>query len=240
MSINAVKRFIPVSTRRTLRLIELKGRNLLNRILAPWRSDRANYPLVVAVNSHNVETVSLIRDTKSQMVAEIGIYEGHTSLEIAKVLNGSGELHLFDYQDRVDDVGRKIERAGFKNIKMFGSSYKLLDSYNWQLAKLIETIDLPIYDYVFLDGAHTFAIDALTFFLADRLLKIGGYFDFDDYYWKLGSSSSLSPERFPLTAKLYTREQIDACQVEMIVRLLVRKSGRYREVVENKVFQKTS
>jgi Methyltransferase domain len=240
MSINAAKRFIPAPTRRTLRLIELNGRNLLDRILAPWRSDRANYPRVVAVNSHNVETVNLIRDTKSQMVAEIGIYEGHTSLEIAKVLNGSGELHLFDYQDRVDDVGRKIERAGFKNIRTFGSSYKLLDSYNWQLAKLIEANDLPIYDYVFLDGAHTFAIDALTFFLADRLLKTGGYFDFDDYYWKLGSSPSLSPEKFPLTAKLYTGEQIDVCQVEMIVRLLVRKSGRYREVVENKAFQKTS
>jgi hypothetical protein len=240
MSINAVKRLIPASTNRALRSIELNGRNLLGRIPALWGSDRANYPRVVAVEGHDVETVNLIRDTKSQTVAEIGIYEGHTSLAIAKILNGSGELHLFDYQDRIDDVKKKIERAGYNNIRTFGSSYKLLDSYNWQLAKLIEKNDCPIYDYIFLDGAHTFAIDALTFFLADRLLKIGGYFDFDDYYWKLGTSPTLRPERFPLTAKLYTREQIDTGQVEMIVRLLVRKSGRYRELVENKVFQKTS
>jgi hypothetical protein len=44
---------------------------------------------------------------------------------------------------------------------------------------------MSFHDYVFLDGAHTFAIDALTFFLTDRLLKIGGHFDFDDYSWKL-------------------------------------------------------
>jgi len=103
---------------------------------------------------------------------------------------------------------------------------------------LLGTSDGPIYDYVFLDGAHTFAIDALTFFLADKLLKVGGHMDFDDYGWSLGSSPSLSPARFPLTAKLYTQEQIDLPQVKMIVDILVRKSGRYVEVVNDKVFQK--
>lgn len=192
-SIAFVRGVVRASITRRLRSIEFKGRNLLNRISALWGDERSRYPRVVAVGSHNVETVGLIADTKSQMVAEIGIYEGRTSLEIAKVLNGSGELHLFDYQDRVDAARRKIERAGFKNIRTFGSSYKLLDSYNWQLAKQIEKNEMPIYDYVFLDGAHTFAIDALTFFLADRLLKVGGYFDFDDYSWKLATSPALRP-----------------------------------------------
>src|SRR5262249_44154393 len=156
---------------------------------------------------------------------------GHTSLELAKALNGSGELHLFDYYDRVDAVKEKIAEAGFHNVKTYGSSYKLLDSYNWHLAKLIETTNEPIFDYIFIDGAHTFAVDALTFFLGDRLLKVGGYMDFDDYGWTLASSPSLNPERFPLTAKLYTREQIDAEQVRMIVDLLVRKEGKYAEIV---------
>jgi hypothetical protein len=108
------------------------------------------------------------------------------------------------------------------------------------LAKLIERSDGPIFDYIFIDGAHTFAIDGLTFFLADQLLKPGGYVDFDDYTWSLAISSSLRPERFPLTSKLYTREQIDTPQVKMVVDLLVRKSERYTEVYSNKVFRKTS
>ena len=157
---------------------------------------------------------------------------------IGKFLNGEGELHLFDYEDRVTDVATTLKAAGFHNIRMFGSSYKLLDSYSWSLAKVLEQNAEPIYDYVFLDGAHTWAVDALTTFLVDRLLKAGGYLDFDDYDWTLSESPSLNPQVFPLTGKLYTGEQIAAKQVKMIVDLIMRRDSRYREVVPNKVFQK--
>jgi len=72
------------------------------------------------------------------------------------------------------------------------------------------------------------------------MLKVGGHIDFDDYHWTLGKSPALRPERFPLTGKMFTREQIDTEQVKMIVELLVRRSGRYDEVVENKIFKKLS
>jgi predicted O-methyltransferase YrrM len=214
------------------------GRNLVARWAGYFGSEKANYPRFVAVDTANGKTVSFVRSTGARMIAEIGIYHGHTSLEFAKYLNGAGELHLFDYADRVETVRQQLAAAGFNNVKTFGSSYKLLDSYNWCLAKLIEQHGGPIYDYIFLDGAHTFAIDALTFFLADKLLEVGGHIDFDDYHWTLGSSPALRPERFPLTGKMFTREQIDAEQVQMIVELLVRRSGRYDEVVENKIFRK--
>jgi predicted O-methyltransferase YrrM len=218
--------------------LRMRAKNLTFRALNIF-SDRKNYPGTLKVTVTNLETVEWVRKTNSKIVAEVGIYEGGTSTEIAKILPKEGELHLFDFADRVSSVASKLEKAGFKNVKQFGCSYKLLDSYNWPLAKLIQTKDLPIYDYVFLDGAHTFAIDALTFFLADRLLKVGGHMDFDDYAWTLGASPTLRPERFPLTARLYTREQIDARQVQMIIELLVRKSGRYQEVKKDKIFRKT-
>lgn len=219
--------------------LKMMTANFASRVTHAF-SDRKNYPANVSVYAPNSETVEWVKKTNSKMVAEIGIYQGHTSIEISKILPEDGELHLFDFHDRVDAVGAKVEKAGFKNVKRFGCSYKLLDSYNWPLAKLIESNPSPVYDYMFLDGAHTFAIDALTFFLADQLLKINGHMDFDDYAWTLGGSPALRPERFPLTAKLYTREQIDAQQVRMIVDLLVRKSGRYEEVVKDKIFRKTA
>ena len=120
----------------------------------------------------------------------------------------------------------------------FGCSYKLLDSYNWMLAQQIQRHSGPIYDYVFLDGAHTFAIDALAFVLVDRLLNVGGYVDFDDYDWTLAASPSLGPRVFPLTQRLYPVDQIEAQQVRMIIDVLVRRDPRYREVVPNKIFQK--
>jgi hypothetical protein len=228
--------------KQSLRTFERRLRYYASRISTLWGSDRSNYPsAILGVGSNaNLETVAFVRSAASKVVAEVGIYQGDTSLELAKALNGSGELHLFDFQDRVDAVEKRIREAGFHNIKTYGNSYKLLDSYNWQLAKLIEKSNGPIYDYVYMDGNSTFAIDGLAFCLVDRLLKAGGYVDFDNYDFTLGSSRTFRPERFPLTGKLYTREQIDTKQAKMIIDLLVRKSGRYSEIVPNKIFRKNA
>lgn len=123
-------------------------------------------------------------------------------------------------------------------ISYYSNSPQYCDSYNWELIKLINSQNgTPFLDYCFLDGAHTFAIDALSFFLCDRLLNVGGYMDFDDYHWRL-RGSSMDPSKLPIIAKQYTDEQIDAQQVKMIVDELVRRDPRYKEVVKNKIFQK--
>lgn len=121
---------------------------------------------------------------------------------------------------------------------MHGNTHKTLDCYNWSLMKLLQQHDQPIFDYVFLDGAHTWNVDALTFFLADRLLKTGGHLDFDDYDWSIGSSPSLNPKVYPRTRKLYTEEQIAERQVKLIVDLLVKTNPRYVEVIPNKIYRK--
>jgi hypothetical protein len=204
------------------------------------KSDRENYPREVGASGPNYESIQFVKQTECRSIAEIGIYLGYTSMEFAKYLNGEGELHLFDYEDRVSGVARALAQAGFHNYRAFGSSYKLLDSYNWSLAQLLEKNAGPIYDYVFLDGAHSWAVDALTAFLADRLLKVGGYLDLDDYHWSFSKSLSLNPTVFPLTGRLYTNEQIASKQVKMIVDLVIRRDARYREVVANKIFQKVA
>jgi len=96
----------------------------------------------------------------------------------------------------------------------------------------------PLFDYVYLDGAHTWAIDALTFFLIDLLLKPGGYIDFDDYHWTIDGSPTVNPRVYPRIREMYTEEQMQASQVALIVDLLVRRPGRYEEVVPDKIFRK--
>jgi predicted O-methyltransferase YrrM len=206
--------------RTKLRPIRSQLRQIMDRL---QNSDRGNYPTEkVAVWGPTHETINFIKGTGCRHIAEIGVFKGHTSMEFAKFLDGEGELHLFDYEDRVTSVVATLKHAGFRNVRAFGSSYKLMDSYNWSLAKLIDENTGPIYDYVFLDGAHNWAIDALTTFLADRMLKVGGYLDFDDYNWTLCESPSLNPKSFPLTRKLYTAEQIASKQAKMILDLIVR------------------
>jgi hypothetical protein len=168
--------------------------------------------------------------------AEFGIYKADTAREICESFPGA-RIFLFDFQEAVDAAREKL--AAFPNeIHYFGNTQRFNDSYNWSLMKLIERDPrTPIFDYCFLDGAHTVAVDALTFFLCDRLLRVGGHMDFDDYKWRI-RNSSLDPRKVPAMRRQYTGEQINAFQVKMIVDSLVRPDRRYREVVPNKVFQK--
>ena len=172
------------------------------------------------------------------MVAEVGIYEGFTSVPLAKYLNGQGELHLFDYEDRVGEVMAKLNTAGYDNIVGHGNSRKTMDSYNWSLMRVLQQHSEPIYDYVYLDGAHIWNVDALAFLLIDRLLKVGGYIDFDDYHWSYQRSRTMNPRVFPATKLMFTTSQIQESHVRLIVDLLVKRDPRYAEVKKNKIYKK--
>jgi hypothetical protein len=168
--------------------------------------------------------------------AEFGIYKADTARRICERYPNA-VLHLFDFEESVRAAREKL--STFPNsIFTYGNTQKYNDSYNWSLLKLLETHPKrPIFDYCFIDGAHTFAVDGLTFYLCDRLLRVGGYMDFDDYRWRI-RNSSMDPSKVPVIADQYTEEQINAFQVKMIVDILVKSDDRYEEVKENRVYRK--
>ena len=190
------------------------------------------------VQGPNARTVELVRASGARIYGEIGVYHGDTARAVAEVLGGAGELHLFDYADRVEPVAAALRAAGHENVVAHANSRRVLDSYNWSLMRLLAEHPEPLFDYVFLDGAHTWALDALAFCLIDRLLRPGGIVDFDDYAWTLQTSPSMRPEVFPDVLALYTDEQIAARQVALVVELLVRRDERYEEIVPDKAFRK--
>jgi predicted O-methyltransferase YrrM len=190
------------------------------------------------VDGPNRATVEFFEGTRCRSYAEIGVYRGDTTLAIAELMAGEGQIHLFDYEDRVSEVSRRLQAAGHHNVSAHGNSSCLMDSYNWSLMRALAASDGPPYDYVFIDGAHTWVHDALAFLLIDRLLMPGGYVDFDDYHWSLRHSPSMNPQAFPDVERLYSQEQIDSRQVALVVDLLARPDERYEELVENKVFRK--
>jgi predicted O-methyltransferase YrrM len=200
--------------------------------------ERTNPVSNLNVTGSNDATVAFFAGSGCRRYAEIGVYEGHTAQAIAEHLAGDGEVHLFDYADKVEPVAARLRAAGHENVVAHSNSRALLDSYNWALMRMIEAHESPAFDYVFIDGAHTWVHDALAFLLVDRLLEPGGYIDFDDYAWALATSPSMRPEVFPDVRRLYSDEQIAERQVALVVDLLVRRDPRYTEVVPNKIFRK--
>lgn len=227
MTLREVLRDIP-----GLRWIYHRYKGLINFI------KHLDYREELGVQAPNLVTIDFVRKTTSQVIAEIGVGRGRTSKELAEYLNNRGELHLFDFEDTVQEVVEKLDRAGYRNIIAHGNSRKTMDSYNWSLMRLLEQHERPIFDYVFLDGAHTWFHDALAFLVVDRLLKVGGYVDFDDYSWTIATSPTVNPMVFPRVKQRYTPEQINSQQVRLVIELLVRRDPRYQEVVQDKIFRK--
>lgn len=168
------------------------------------------------------------------VVAEIGVGIGATSLTMACALNGRGVLHLYDFQDAVAELTEDLEVAGFGNVVGFGNTDRHWDSYNWTLGKCLIAGEAALYDYVYIDGAHTFAADALAFVLVDRLLKPGGYIEFDDWNWTFAASRWMQDTR----GAFMTDEQVRTPQVKMVLDLFLRGNPNYAEQQPNRLYRK--
>ena len=144
------------------------------------------------------ELHQFVREQKPQRILELGFAWGVSAVYFASALeaNGSGQLTSVDmpFERRRAVVGQDLlQRGGLQDrvdvvLEEGGYNYFLLRKLREQLRDgRIE----PLYDMVFLDGAHTWPDDALAFALVDRLLKPGGWILLDDLDWLPGD---LAPE----------------------------------------------
>jgi predicted O-methyltransferase YrrM len=167
-----------------------------------------------------------IRTHRPATCLELGFANGLGALYIGSALeaNGFGTLTSVDRRNarkrspRAHDL---IEQAGL------GGRVTLVyedTSYTWFLhdtvrAQLNDAGEIePCYDFVFIDGAHTWDVDALAFTLADRLLVPGGWILFDDLDWTLDARWRKVPEH-----------QRSLAQVKEIWELLVLTHPGYDE-----------
>lgn len=185
-------------------------------------------------------------------VAEIGVGIGATSLEIVRLMNGRGRLHLYDFEDKVDALKKDLDNVPFTNgliIEAVGNSRKRYDSYAWNLAKLLQSMPgdpSGVFDVVYLDGAHTFHHDAAACAVLKELVRAEGYLVFDDMYWSFVRSPTINPTNYPAIKGDYTEEQLEQPHIEVVVDCLIRTDSRFKQVFlsENKlpyrpIFQKT-
>ena len=199
------------------------------------------YPKILRVSDDgNAITLDFIRANFSKesrfTYAEFGVYRGATAKAVAAYFPNASIL-LFDFEDTLEDLKESFAVFGSR-VRFFGNSHLYNDNYNFSLSKLMET-ESVLLDYVYLDGAHTFTVDALTYFMCDAILNPGGYLDFDYYHWTL-RGSSLDPTLVPEIALQYTQEQIGDTQVRRIVDQFVKTNPNYTEVSTNKIFKKDS
>jgi predicted O-methyltransferase YrrM len=139
---------------------------------------------------HGAEIHEFVRTNRFVNCLELGFAWGVGAVYIASALeaNGQGTLTSVDMpeEEKRAVVGKALlERAGLTpRVDVVLEQ----GGYNWFLhRKLKEQVRdgyiEPLYDFVFLDGAHTWLEDGLALLLVERLLKPGGWVHLDDLAW---------------------------------------------------------
>lgn len=166
---------------------------------------------------------------------ELGFAHGASSGYIAAALDELGRGHLTSVDlDSSRDFDITIENtlAGL-GLEEIVSIYRETNSYNWFLKKAIEaqTKDErcePCYDFIFIDGSKNWTIDGLAFFLADKLLRQGGWILFDDYGWRYADALAKGKTAGDgISIRDLSDDQIDEPNVAAIFNLLVAQHPEY-------------
>lgn len=188
--------------------------------------EKLDFPEYATISVAADNVIKKIRELKTEgggnlCVAEVGVGIGATSVEIVRLLDKNDTYYIFDYADTVSELKTDLEQLDFfqTTIYAYGNSTKTYDSYVWSLAKLWqESKGKELFDVSYLDGAHSFFHDGLACCLLKKLCKRGGILFFDDIVW----SYSMSPPMLSFGTKNFTTEQVETCQVAMVVDIFMK------------------
>jgi len=165
-------------------------------------------------------------------VLELGFYHGKSSAYMAAALaaKGRGLITTIDlqsaraYRPSILDVAAMTALAPY--IKPIFSKV----GSAWEMRKMIvERTEVgshcdPAFDFCFIDAFHSWESAGIDFFLADKLLKPGGWLLFDDIQWSFEASPSWSTLS---STKAMAPDYRSAQQVGDVFRYLVMQHPGY-------------
>ncbi|MHB1537084.1 MAG: class I SAM-dependent methyltransferase [Solirubrobacteraceae bacterium] len=161
---------------------------------------------------HGAELHRFVREHACESCLELGFASGVGATYIASALeaNGKGRLTSVDMTQIAERA-----RGGEELLARGGLSHRVEvvlehGGYNWFLhRKLREQLRSgaiePLYDFVYLDGAHTWPEDGFALLLLERLLKPGGWVHLDDLTWLASDRDDFSAQQrsFPHVQEIW-------------------------------------
>lgn len=201
--------------------------------------ERLTDPRNAAIAKPNAHALALLDRVLAResdpVICEVGVGIGATTVELCRKLDNRGRILLFDFEDRLTDLGADLAGLGFGNVELHANTRRRHDSYNWSLAKILQARrsagEAPgLFDFAFLDGGHAFHHDAPAAMILKELLKPGGVMLFDDYDWSFAVSPTMNPARNPGILEEYTEAQIETPHVRLICDLFLDHDPDYRKV----------
>ncbi len=167
-------------------------------------------------------------------VLECGFAHGTSACYMAAALEekGSGLITTIDIQGAKKRKPNIFELLSLTRLNDYVKPVFADTSYNSELMKIIESQTKnkrcePIFDFCFIDGAHSWETDGRAFFLVEKLLRPGAWILFDDLNRTYAQSPALkNTER----VKRMPDDQKHTPQVEKVFSLLVRQSTKFENI----------
>lgn len=168
-------------------------------------------------------------------VLELGFAHGTASCYIAAALeeNDGGQLTAVDLVETEDEfkpsINDLLTKTGLSNVDVIREK----TGYTWFLHNEIERNTVAesceaIYDLCIIDGPKNWTIDGAAFFMADKLLKDGGWMIFDDYSWTYADSERQGYESTDgVTHRGLSRSELETPQIREVFHLLVMQHPNY-------------
>jgi predicted O-methyltransferase YrrM len=166
-------------------------------------------------------------------VLELGFAHGKSTCYLAAAVDElGGDAHVLTMdiasaRDRKPNIVELLARCG---LSKWVTPVFAARSFTWELMKLLEKDPQPRFDFVYMDGGHTWDVTGFGFLLVDRLLSPGGWILFDDLDWTVASSPSIADAAW---AKKLSDEERRTPQVRKVFELLVCTHAGYSEFREH-------
>jgi predicted O-methyltransferase YrrM len=171
--------------------------------------------------ARGLQIYNFIRKHRLTRSLELGFAHGVGSVWIGGAVSslGGGSVVAVDDESalkRTPNAKDLIAEAGLDSIVTL--HFEPL-GYTWHLKREMARYLAEPFDFVFLDGAHTWDTDGFAFFLVEKMLKPGGWILFDDLDWTFSSSPSLKdlPSTFAMRPEARDEPQIKAVWEKLVL-----------------------
>ena len=167
-------------------------------------------------------------------ILELGFAHGKSSAVIAATLRDLGRGHLVtidrvqaqDMRPNIDEVLAALDLTAWVTVHYESRSY------TWRLMRMLQDRPYPVFDFCYIDGAHSWDADGFAFLLVHRLLMRNGWVLFDDLDWTYRSMEARYGGNVPAWLRRIPEEERNTRQVRKVWELLVKRHPEYGEFRE--------
>lgn len=154
-------------------------------------------------------------------VLELGFLHGVSSLYIAGAMqDNGGKLTTIDHKSarkRNPNIETLLKNA---NLESYVNYYYEPKSYTWRMMRFLQEGKVGTFDFVYIDGSHTWDGAGYDFYLASKLLKKNGWILFDDILLTYENTQPNWKSKMP-------NDMFVLPQVGLVYDLLVKTDDRY-------------